>query len=79
MVAVCNAPDTHLDSNNWTCCLTAVQVMHHGQQGPNILVAVQVARQLDKVRAEIAAAEAVSSGHASALSDKEKQKKWMKF
>jgi hypothetical protein len=31
------------------------------------------------VRAEIAAAEAVSFGHASALSDKEKQKKWMKF
>ncbi|DBA87566.1 hypothetical protein WJX77_000422 [Trebouxia sp. C0004] len=42
-------------------------------------ITAQVARQLDKVRAEIAAAEAVSSGHASALSDKEKQKKWMKF
>lgn len=40
MVAVCNAPDTHLDGNNWTCCLTAVQVMYHGQQGPDILVAV---------------------------------------
>ncbi|DBA71413.1 TPA: hypothetical protein ACH3X2_011216 [Trebouxia sp. C0005] len=42
-------------------------------------ITAQVARQLDKVRADIAAAEAVSSGHASALSDKEKQKKWMKF
>ncbi|DBB17994.1 hypothetical protein WJX82_004577 [Trebouxia sp. C0006] len=42
-------------------------------------ITAQVARQLDKVRADIAAAEALSSGHASALTEKEKQKKWMKF
>ena len=39
----------------------------------------QVARQLQKAKAEITTAEAASSGHASALSDTEKQKKWMKF
>ena len=39
----------------------------------------QVARQLQKANAEIAMAEAASSGHASALSENEKQKKWMKF
>ena len=40
---------------------------------------LQVARQLQKVKAEIAASEAAGIGHASALSDKEQQKKWMKF
>lgn len=40
---------------------------------------LQVASQLEKARAEVSNAEATSSGHASALSDKEKQKKWMKF
>ena len=40
---------------------------------------LQVASQLQKARAEVSNAEAKISGHASALSDKEKQKKWMKF
>lgn len=40
---------------------------------------LQVARQLEKARAEVSNAEAASCGHASALSDKERQKKWMKF
>ncbi|KAL3140754.1 hypothetical protein ABBQ32_005307 [Trebouxia sp. C0010 RCD-2024] len=43
------------------------------------VISSQVASQLQKARAEVANAEAKISGHASALSDKEKQKKWMKF
>ena len=51
----------------------------HTKQIPQANLMLQVARQLEKARAEVSNAEAASSGHASALSDKERQKKWMKF
>ena len=48
-------------------------------QGDTDLCAMQVARQLQKVKSEIVASEAAGSGHATLLLDKERQKKWMKF
>ena len=41
--------------------------------------AIQVTQKLHKAKAAVAAAEAATLGHESALSDKERQKKWMKF
>lgn len=43
------------------------------------VISAQVARELQKVKSEIVASEAAGSGHATLLSDKERQKKWMKF
>ena len=51
----------------------------HTKQIPQANLMLQVARQLERARAEVSNAEAASSGHASALCDKERQKKWMKF
>ena len=40
---------------------------------------LQVTQKLKKAQAAVAAAEAATTGHESALTDKERQKKWMKF
>ena len=54
-------------------------ICSHTRQMPQANLMLQVARQLERARAEVSNAEAASSGHASALCDKERQKKWMKF